>query len=61
MIGFVTLYHVTVVVLLAFDCYGIQHSSMNACLDVCNKLCVEHGHLTSFDRPITVLLLLLIG
>ena len=34
--------------LLAFDCYVIQHSRMNACLDVCNKLCVQHGRLASF-------------
>ena len=28
----VTLYHVTVIVLLAFDCYVIQRSRMNSCL-----------------------------
>ena len=34
--------------LLTFDRYVIQHSRMNACLYVCNKLCVQHGRLASF-------------
>ena len=49
----VTLYHVTVFALLAFYCYVIQHSRMTASLDVCNKLCVQHGRLASFDCRIT--------
>ena len=38
--GDVKLSHVTVFALLAFDCYVAQHSRMNTCFYVCNKLCV---------------------
>ena len=49
------LYHITVFALLAFDFCVIQHSQINACFDIRNKLCVQHGHLASFAHCITVI------
>ena len=51
-IATVTLYHVTVIALFAFDCYLIQRSQMNSCLAYAINS-IQHGRFVSFAHSKT--------